>query len=124
MTVRPGGQLAKRPLHFYFLVDCSGSMKMDGKIQALNTAIREAIPHMRRAADDNANAEVFVRVVKFADGAEWHVVSPTAVHDFTWSDVEAGGVTDLGAALRLVAAELSQPPMPERSLPPQGLAPA
>ena len=118
MTVRPGGQLAKRPLYFYFLVDCSGSMRMDGKIQALNTSIREAIPHMRRAADDNANAEVYVRVVRFADSASWHVADPTPVHEFTWTDVEAGGVTDLGAALRLVAAELDQPPMPDRALPP------
>jgi len=118
MTVRPGGQLAKRPLYFYFLVDCSGSMRLDGKIQALNTSIREAIPHMRRAADDNANADVFVRVVRFSDDAAWHVAEPTPVHDFTWSDVEAGGVTDMGAALRLVAAELQQPPMPDRALPP------
>lgn len=118
MTVRPGGELAKRPLHFFFLVDCSGSMALDGKIQALNTAVREAIPHMQRAAAENANADVFVRVVRFADGAAWHIAEPIPVGDFVWSDVAAEGVTDMGEALRLVSVELEQPPMPERALPP------
>lgn len=118
MTVRPGGGLARRPLHFFFLVDCSGSMQFDGKIQALNTAIREAIPHMRRAALDNAGADVLVRVVRFADGATWHVGDPTPVDSFTWSDVAAGGLTDMGAALQLVAEALDPEAMPQRALPP------
>ena len=36
-----------------------------GKIQALNHAIREAIPHMREVAHGNPNAEVLVRAIKF-----------------------------------------------------------
>ena len=43
MGKRPGGELAARPLHFIWIADCSGSMAVDGKIQSLNTAIREAI---------------------------------------------------------------------------------
>lgn len=62
---RPGGELATRPLHFIWIADCSGSMRSDGKIQALNNAIREAVPHMRTAADENPNAEVLVRAVRF-----------------------------------------------------------
>jgi len=42
MDKRPGGGLAGRPLHFIWIADCSGSMRADGKIQALNNAIREA----------------------------------------------------------------------------------
>lgn len=118
MNARPGGRLARRPLHFFFLVDCSGSMGLDGKIQALNTAIREAIPHMRRAARENANAEVLVRAVRFSDGAHWHVAEPTPVDLFMWTDVEAGGLTDMGEALRLIAPELQSSTMPERALPP------
>lgn len=93
-------------------------MKFDGKIQALNTAIREAIPHMRRAAADNANADVLVRAVRFSDGASWHIEEPTPVSDFTWTDVDSGGITDLGAALRLVTTGLSPSIMPARALPP------
>ena len=47
MSKLPGGALASRPLHFIWVADCSGSMSVDGKIQALNNAIREAIPHMQ-----------------------------------------------------------------------------
>ncbi len=53
MSKRPGGELASRPLHFIWIADNSGSMEQDGKIQALNTAIREAILHMRKVAEDN-----------------------------------------------------------------------
>ncbi|MEZ4834079.1 MAG: hypothetical protein R2873_19210 [Caldilineaceae bacterium] len=48
MSKLPGGALASRPLHFIWIADCSGSMGHGGKIQALNNAIREVIPHMQR----------------------------------------------------------------------------
>jgi uncharacterized protein YegL len=118
MIRRPGGELATRPLHFIWLADCSGSMGSDGKIQALNTAIREAIPHMQRVADENPNAYVLVRAVKFASGAQWHISQETPVADFKWSDLKAGGHTDMGKALALVAEQLKMPPMSERALPP------
>jgi uncharacterized protein YegL len=118
MNRRPGGELASRPLHFILIADSSGSMEQDGKIQALNTAIREAIPHMRKVADDNPNAQVLVRAVKFSDGAQWHISQPTPVADFAWQDVTAGGETDMGKAFALVAEQLKMPPMSDRALPP------
>ena len=118
MIRRPGGELATRPLHFIWLADCSGSMGSDGKIQALNTAIREAVPHMQRVADENPNAHVLVRAVKFASGAQWHLTQETPVGDFKWGDLKAGGHTDMGKALGLVAEQIKMPPMSERALPP------
>jgi uncharacterized protein YegL len=118
MVKRPGGELATRPLHFIWIADCSGSMAVDGKIQALNTAIREALPHMRQVADENPNAEVLVRALKFATGAQWHVSQPTPVADFKWADLQTEGVTDLGRALAMVAEQLRIPPMTDRALPP------
>jgi uncharacterized protein YegL len=115
---RPGEALARRPLHFIWVVDCSGSMATDGKIQAVNQAVREVIPHMRTVADDNPNAEVLVRAVKFSDGAQWHVAKPTPIADFKWIDLSADGVTDMGKALSMVAEELKIPPMTDRALPP------
>jgi uncharacterized protein YegL len=113
-----GGALATRPLHFIWIADCSGSMGSDGKIQALNTAIREAIPHMRNVADENANANLLVRALKFSSGARWHISQPTPVAQFSWVDLSAGGVTDLGAALKMIAEQLKMPPMESRTLPP------
>ncbi len=118
MTMRPGGELATRPLHFIWIADCSGSMAIDGKIQSLNTAIKEAIPNMQDVADENPNAQVLVRAVRFSDGAHWHVSQPTDVADFRWEDLAAGGVTSMGRALTLVADQLRIPPMTDRALPP------
>ena len=118
MSKRPGGELASRPLHFFWICDCSGSMQADGKIQSLNNAIKEAIPHMQKAAEENPNAEVFVRAVRFSDGAQWHVAQATPVADFRWSDLKADGMTDMGKAISMVAEQLQIPPMSDRALPP------
>ncbi|MBS0320257.1 MAG: VWA domain-containing protein [Proteobacteria bacterium] len=118
MENRPGGAMARRELHVIWLLDTSGSMNADGKIQALNVAIRETIPQLIAAARGNPNVDVLVRAVAFADGARWHVEQPTPVSSLRWNDVTAGGHTDLGAALALVAGALDTPPMPERAVSP------
>jgi uncharacterized protein YegL len=118
MANRPGGELAKRPLHFIFILECSGSMTYEGKIQSLNHAIREAIPHMKDVAEGNPNAELLVRAIKFSSGAEWHISQPTPVDNFAWADVSAIGVTDMGRAFSMVADQLKIPPMTDRALPP------
>lgn len=118
MGKRPGGELMGRPLHFIWLVDCSGSMGADGKIEALNNAIDEATPHMREVAGENPNAQLFVRAICFSNGAQWHISQPTPIDEFRWTPVQADGVTDLGKALTEVADQLSMDKMPQRALPP------
>ena len=117
MAKRPGGELATRPLHFIWIADASGSMAGD-KIHSLNFAIRDAIPHMQKVADENPNAQVLVRALAFSSGAQWTISQPTPIADFKWTDVKAGGVTDMGKALAMVAEQLHIPPMTERALPP------
>lgn len=118
MVSRPGGEMASRPLHFLFLCDGSGSMSVNGKIEALNAAIREAIPKMQEVAKENVHAQVFVRAIKFADRPEWHIGVPVKVEDLVWTDLTAGGLTALGSALELAAEQLKVSVMPERGLPP------
>lgn len=43
---------------------------------------------------------------------------PVPIENYTWVDLDADGVTDLGKALSMVADELKIPPMTERALPP------
>jgi uncharacterized protein YegL len=117
MINRPGGTLATRPLHFIWICDCSGSMAGE-KINQLNFAIKEALPAMRKEADENPNAQVFVRALKFSKGAEWISADPVPVEQFQWADLMAGGPTDMGRALAMVADALTIPPMTERALPP------
>ncbi len=118
MSVRPGGKLANRPLDFIFIVDCSTSMKQMGKMDALNDAIRNAIPHMQRVAEDNPNASIRIRVIKFSSGAEWHIEQATPIETFIWQDLEASGVTDMGKAFDLLAEAIDVKNMAERALPP------
>lgn len=118
MKMRPGGELATRPLEFIWLADCSISMKTSGKIDALNDAIRKSIPFMREVAYENPNAQVYVRAIKFSSGAAWHIESRTPVESFEWSDLVVDGVTDLGAALLMLKEALKVSEMSERALPP------
>ena len=118
MPLNPG-ELSSRPLHFIWMCDCSGSMSIDGKIQALNNAIRDTIPLMQKEADDNPNAQVLVRAITFSSGAQWHIAQATPIQDFKWTqDLTANGVTDMGKALSMVADQLKMPPMTDRALPP------
>jgi uncharacterized protein YegL len=110
------GNTARRSLRFIMLVDVSGSMAGD-KIQAVNRAVRECIPEMRKNNKDNPFAEMTVEVITFASGAVWHVPK-TGVDQFNWKDLDASGVTDLGAALNLVTEALDVQNMGKRNLPP------
>lgn len=113
----PGGALANRPLHFFWMVDCSSSMAGD-RIGAVNHAIQECIEPMREEAAGNPNAQLYIHTLKFASGASWVTAEPVPIEEFAWEDVEASGITDMGKAFELLAGQLSMPPMPARALPP------
>jgi uncharacterized protein YegL len=93
-------------------------MAADGKMQALNNAIREALPHLVDVARQNPHADVLLRAIAFSTGARWHVEEPTDVNTLVWSDLTCGGYTELGAALELLREQLHVPPMQDRALPP------
>ena len=114
---RPGAELASRPLHFFWVVDCSGSM-FGEKMGTVNNAIQETVPEMQEAAEGNPNAQLLVRTLKFSSGASWVNPLPVKVEDFVWEDLIAIGVTDMGKAFDLLADELTIPPMSDRALPP------
>jgi uncharacterized protein YegL len=117
MNDLPGGPISSRPLHFIWILDTSWSMEGE-KIGQLNFAIKESLPAMQDTARENPTAEVLVRVVTFSSGARWHLAQSTPVDQFTWTDVVADGVTDMGKALSLVSEQLRMPPMTDRALPP------
>ena len=114
----PGGGLSHRYLHFFWIADCSGSMSVGGKIQTLNTAIKDAVPAMRDAAKSHPEVAVKVRAVSFSSGAQWHISQETPVEDFEWRDLKAEGVTDLGKALDLIVDALDTGKMGDHNKPP------
>jgi uncharacterized protein YegL len=119
MAIRPGGEYAGRPLHIIWLLDCSGSMAEGGKIEALNNAIREVVPAMRKASEGNPEVQFYVRVIRFSTGAGWHIAKPTLLSEFKWVDLQADGETELGQAFALLAEDLRNLPQNTRMLPPQ-----
>lgn len=118
----PDVKFSRRPLHFIYLCDCSGSMAAQGKMESLNQAIRQSLPAMADAARDNPEVDVFVRAVSFASQARWHLGKPTPVQNLhqQWQDlkVQPQGLTSMGEAMRLLADAMRTPPMEQRALPP------
>ena len=87
-----------RPLPVLVLADVSGSMGVDGKIQALNHAIREMIGAFQDESD--LRAEIHISIVTFGGQARVHLPlcpAPSA----TWTDAGATGGTPMGAAFDL-----------------------
>lgn len=117
VIARPGGELASRPLHFFWVVDCSGSMWGE-KIGVVNNAIQSVLPEMVDEASENPNAQLMIRTLKFSTGASWVTENPVKVEEYAWEDLEAAGVTDLGKAFDLLTAQLDVKQMGDRALPP------
>ena len=119
-TIMPGGGISRRPLHLFILADCSGSMKVDGKMQALNFAIASMLPHLAAWEREQEQAEVFVRAIAFADRAEWHIEEPMPATGARWAPLHyvEKGLTSMGAAFQLVAEALQPERLETRALRP------
>jgi uncharacterized protein YegL len=114
---RPGGALATRPLRFFWLIDGSGSMRIDARATALQHALREAQPLLAAAARAYPQAQVTFRTLRFARRAEWLDGAPVAIDGYAWADVQGDGLTALGAAIDLLREDLPQPEAGRPSLP-------
>jgi len=108
----PGEKPESKPLHFIWICDCSGSMAAEGKISSLNEAIKQTLPEMKKEAAKNPFASIYIRAIKFSNGAEWINNDPIPLENYSWFDLEAEGVTDMGKALSMVADAMKIPPMP------------
>src|SRR4051794_3160693 len=103
----PGGPADRRPMHFFWLLD--GSTSMTGaKIQALNFAVGEAIPGMRRAAEGAPEVRLMVQALRFATEVDWIIPEPTPIAQLQWRDIVAGGDTAMGKALNAVVDEFNK----------------
>jgi uncharacterized protein YegL len=115
----PGGGIARRPLHLIILADCSGGMKGE-KIQALNYAISDMLPHLEEWEQDQEQAQVFIRAIAFATEPRWHIEQPVPVAGIRWKPLQAvpKGLTNMGAAFALAATALTPGQIERRALRP------
>jgi uncharacterized protein YegL len=118
-TRMPGGGISRRPLHFIILADCSGGMKGE-KIQALNYAIADMMPHLQAWERDQEQAQVFVRAVAFATEPRWHIPDPVPVASIRWKPLQPvpKGLTNMGPAFAMVAEALAPGRIERRALRP------
>jgi uncharacterized protein YegL len=120
-TLMPGGGVARRPLHFIVLADCSGSMKGEN-MQALNYALRSMLPHLVDWERDQLQAQLLIRILAFATAPRWYVANPLPVAQLSahWRNLEYTpmGRTNMGPAFRAVAEVLSPDRLERRALRP------
>ena len=78
------------------LLDVSGSMSYDAKMDELNNSVREMIESFRR--EQMVQAEIYVSIVTFGSEVKIHT-ELTPVRDIQYTDMAAGGMTYMGRAL-------------------------
>ena len=103
----PVDKLPRKTLTVFFLIDTSGRMA-GGKISSLNVAIRETLPMLSQISSENTDTEIKIAALQFASGCDWMYPRPLLVEDFEWNDLEANGLTSLGAAYQELQKKLSQ----------------
>ena len=115
----PGGGISRRPLHFIILADCSGGMKGE-KIQALNYAIADMMPHLAAWERDQEQAQMFVRAIAFATEPWWHIPDPQPVAGIRWKPLQPvpKGLTNMGPAFAMAAEALAPGRIERRALRP------
>ena len=107
MALTDAVEIPRRVMTLFFLVDTSGSM-FGSKIGAVNTAIEEVIPEIKKISDENADAEIKIAALEFSSGARWLTPNgPIEADQFRWNDLTAEGVTDLGEACKTLNEKLS-----------------
>ncbi len=99
-TLKKFSTTAARPLPVIVLADVSGSMASEGKITALNRAVRDMVSSF--AAEEEGRAEIQVAIITFGDSAQLHTELQPA-GQIEWADMSAGGLTPMGAAMELAA---------------------
>ena len=99
----------RRVMTLFYLVDTSGSMS-GSKMGTVNGAMEECQDLLKDVAQANDDAEIKVAIMQFSSGCSWITPSsgPVGLEDWYWNDLQAGGLTDFGAALIELDSKLSR----------------
>ncbi len=98
----------KKTLPIIYVLDTSGSMVGAG-ITQLNEAMQETIPVLKEVAADNVTANIKIGILQFASNAKWITDKGFVfLEDHFWNDLSAGGLTEMGLALKELDEKLSR----------------
>lgn len=99
--------IARKTMTLFFLVDTSGSMYGE-KIGSLNEAVRETIPDLNDLSVSNPDAAIKIAALQFDSEVKWLYPQPIEAEKFQWNNLQADGLTSLGAALDELNGKLSK----------------
>lgn len=91
------------------IIDVSGSMSGE-KIGKVNEAMAEIPAQLAEINKDSIDSKLLIAPMKFSSGASWFSLEkgqPAEVEKFRWIDMKANGLTDLGAAFKLLTEKLT-----------------
>ena len=99
----------RKELHVFYVLDTSGSME-GAKISALNHAMEECTEALKTLARSNGDAKMKIAVMEFNSGCNWITSNgpEDLQEDFEYEYLKAGGLTDIGAALKELNSKLSR----------------
>lgn len=99
--------LKKRAMVVFFVIDISGSMR-GARIGAVNDAIRNVLPELKKRERGNTAAEIKIAVMEFSTRANWRTLSPQPVSTFQYRDIDTvGGATNYGTAFAALNEKMS-----------------
>lgn len=96
--------ISRRSLVMFIIVDVSGSMK-GKKIGAVQIALEELLPELAQVGE--ADAEIKIAVLTFADDCRWLTPMPMLPNEFELKPFTVGGVTNFGDACRELGRRMS-----------------
>lgn len=106
-----------RPLPVIILADTSGSMSVNGKIEALNSAIEEMVEDFRSVED--SRAEIHVSVITFGGVAAQVHLPLTPASEVDYPPLAAYGPTPMGHSFQLATSLIEdQEQVPSRAYTP------
>lgn len=92
-----------------FLLDTSGSMA-GAPIGAVNSAMEGILPELKSMNNNNADAEIEIAILTFDSACQWITGSDKMAEpeSYAWNDLNAAGLTAMGAAFRKLNEALSE----------------
>ncbi len=91
------------------IIDVSGSMA-GARIGQVNDAMQEVPKQLADINDESIDSKLLIAPMEFSSGARWFALNnnqPAEVESFRWIDMKASGLTDMGAAFKLLAEKLT-----------------
>lgn len=106
-SVKNSAPTLKRVLPIIFMIDTSGSMR-GKRIAKLNESMCNVLNILTKKSKEHVDSEIRIAVLKYSSGCEWVTKGFVGIGDFQWKNINTGGMTDFGAAIRELNSMLSR----------------